>query len=114
LQAKIDELRAIERRPAAAAGDGNFERREAELAEREAALAERVAAVTKRELAVARAAAQQQTAAPAPAPAVAPTPVAPAAPARAPQPGGSFNLDVLERLVEERGAGFPDRLDEWR
>ena len=55
LQAKIDELRALEGRPLP--DDADLRRREAELAERERALAERVAAVTQRELAAARAAA---------------------------------------------------------
>ena len=62
-----------------------------ELVERERQLEERVAAVTKREVAIARAAA-----------------------AAAPVSNGTFNLDVLERLVSEQGAAHPDRLEEWR
>lgn len=92
LQQKIDELRTLDQR------------------ERE--LEERVAAVTRRELAVARAAAQQQT-----------PPPPPPEPAPAPQPappppiqhadGGAYNLTALERLVEERGGAHPERAEEW-
>jgi hypothetical protein len=30
-----------------------------------------------------------------------------------PEPVGRWNIGVLQRLVEERGAEFPDRLQEW-
>jgi hypothetical protein len=120
LQQKIDEVRALEARPAPAAeapDDSHLLEREQALAERERQLDERVAAVTKRELAVARAAA-----------AAAQTPAPPAEPEPEPQPapqpeppkpavvradGGAYNLTALERLVDERGGAHPERAEEW-
>jgi hypothetical protein len=90
LQKKIDELRDAAET----------------LAERERRLSERVAAVTKRELAAARIAAEH---------AAAPTPEPVSAPAPAPKgANGGFNVSTLERLVDEHGADYPDRLEEWR
>jgi hypothetical protein len=114
LQAAIDELRAT---PAPAADDSDVVRRERELAAREAELAERVAAVTKRELELARraaaaAAAEREREAAAPPPPR--EPPAPARPTSVEGPPGRYNLLELERLVEQRGSGFPDRVDEWR
>lgn len=37
-----------------------------------------------------------------------------AAPARGSAPEGGWNLNRLERLVEEHAASFPARVDEWR
>jgi hypothetical protein len=66
----------------------------AALEERERSLAERVAAVTKRELSLARTAAGKK-----------------AAPSES---NGGFYLSTLDRLVDDRGAEYPDRLEEWR
>ncbi len=55
-----------------------------------------------------------------PEPEPAPEPIAVAAPAPAPPEAqgedgatGAWNLLVLERLVNDRGAEFPERRDEW-
>ncbi len=132
LQAKLDELRAAQAEATAAAGAGLTDR-EQQLAAREAELAERITKVTKREVELARRAArlavrareqeaQEQEARkpppppepePEPEPAAAPSPAPPAAPATAGRGNGTYNLTALERLVEERGAEFPDRVEEW-
>jgi hypothetical protein len=109
---------------------------------REAELDARVAALTKRELELARRAAalavreRELAAAPEPQAEAQPEPPRPerqpqpgprapvAAPVAAPEPApvpaaagengrGRWNLISLERLVEERGREFPDRVDEW-
>lgn len=110
LRQRIDELRALESQPP---DDSHLAERERSIAERERQLEERIAAVTRRELAVARAAAQPARLSPEPAPEPAPKP-APAAPPAIPRAdGGAYNLTALERLVEERGAAFPERGEEW-
>jgi hypothetical protein len=104
---------------------------DAELARREEELATRIEALTKRELELARraaalavrerelaTAAEPQAAepqlAPAPEPAIAaPEPVVQPAAAAAENGRGRWNLISLERLVEERGGEFPERVDEW-
>jgi hypothetical protein len=98
------------------------------LDERTAALDARIAEVTQRELGLARRAAelakqeQAEAAVPEPEPVAPPAPVA-AQPVFAPSPsadgsldeeaGGAWNLLVLERLVNDRGAEFPEKHDEW-
>jgi uncharacterized protein involved in exopolysaccharide biosynthesis len=112
LQAKIDELRGLEQERSSRAAepeaelDGDLRRREAELAARERALADRVAAVQERELALARAQAKPAGPAEQPAPVSAPAPPTVVS--------GAFNVDRIERLLEERGGSYPDRLDEWQ
>ena len=102
--------------------DGELDRRDGELAEQQGELAKRVEAVTKREVELARRAAalamrdRERTAREQARPEPEPEPLAVAA-VTAPEPvpagGGHYNLLTLERLVEDRGAEFPDRLDEW-
>jgi capsular polysaccharide biosynthesis protein len=121
LKQKIDELRALEVRPAAEPADDSHlveRERERALAERERQLDERVAAVTKRELAVARAAAKKPPPPPPPPepepepqPEPEPEPVLPPAIRRA--DGGAYNLTALERLVDERGGAHAERSEEW-
>jgi hypothetical protein len=111
------------------APDGDLVRREAELAER-------VSALTRRELELARTASSvaarerelEVRQAPQPVPHAAPRTTAPEEPDPEPVPRpvatatasgaangtrGRWNLVSLERLVDERGAEFPDRLEEW-
>jgi hypothetical protein len=100
--------------------------REASLAKRDSALGERVKSITKRERALARragelAARERELERLAAEQAVQPEPEAPPEPeqARVVQPGllasaGAWNIVALERLVAERGAEFPDRVDEWQ
>jgi capsular polysaccharide biosynthesis protein len=126
LKAKLDELRAAQETTVAAAQDKEL------LARRERQLAERIAAATKREAELARraaevalrerdAAAEQEQAAAAAAAATEEAKAAEAAEAAIPpvpppaQNGlhGSYNLVTLERLVDERGGAFPERLEEW-
>jgi capsular polysaccharide biosynthesis protein len=126
LQAKLDELRAARATTLAASRD------EAVLARRERQLTERIATAAKRETELARraaevalrerdAAAEQAAAAAAEAAAAAAAEEAKAAEAAippAPPPAenglhGSYNLVTLERLVDERGSAFPERLQEW-
>ncbi|MEP7334378.1 MAG: hypothetical protein ABI717_01230 [Actinomycetota bacterium] len=96
--------------------------REESLAKRGSALGERVQDVTERERALARQAgelterereleriAASQAAAPEPEPE--PEPVAPA---QLLGPAGAWNVVALERLVAERGAEFPERVEEWK
>jgi capsular polysaccharide biosynthesis protein len=89
------------------------------LRKREAALDERVRSVTERELALARSAGElavrereleQRAATQAAQPEPEPELVAP----RSVPSGGAWNGVTLERLVEERGSEFPDRVEEWR
>jgi hypothetical protein len=104
LQAKIDELRALD--PNGARDDSSQAR--AALRAKEAELEARLEAVRQREAAVARAAADalarsvdtaRDTSSQAGTP--------------APTPAGAFNLAAIERLVAERGAEHPERRDEW-
>jgi hypothetical protein len=100
--------------------------REGSLAKRSSALGERVKSVTVRERALARragelAARERQLERLAAEQAVQPEPEATPEPepARVVQPGllasaGAWNIVALERLVAERGAEFPDRVDEWQ
>jgi hypothetical protein len=92
-------------------------RRELELEAERQALAEEQRRLRRRRLALDEREAQLAAGAPAPA-AVAPPPPRPSAPRAAFDPtGGLFyayrDLAALRRLVAERGAEFPDRLDEW-
>jgi capsular polysaccharide biosynthesis protein len=123
LQAKLDELRAAQETMLAASQD------EAVLARRERQLTERIATAAKREAELARraaevalrerdAAAEQEQAAAAAAAAAEEAKAAEAAIPPAPPPAenglhGSYNLVTLERLVDERGRAFPERLEEW-
>jgi hypothetical protein len=123
LQAKLDELRAAQETMRAASQD------EAVLARRERQLAERIATAAKREAELARraaevalrerdAAAEQEQAAAAAAAAAEEAKAAEAAIPPVPPPAenglhGSYNLATLERLVDERGRAFPERLEEW-
>jgi hypothetical protein len=77
-----------------------------ELAARAEAIAEREAALVAREEELA---AEPPARVPAPTSAAAPEPQ----PAATDGSRGRWNLTLLERLVEERGREFPDRLDEW-
>ncbi len=92
------------------------EREEAERASAEREEAERAAAARAAEEQEAAARAAEAAAAQA---AAQPEPVLPGVPvyrADAPVNGaarGHWNLTVLERLVEERGGEFPERIDEW-
>jgi capsular polysaccharide biosynthesis protein len=91
---------------------------DSDLAGRERRLEERVAAVTRREAEIARRAAElavrerEQTQPPPPPPARAEPPPALV---RRPPPadGGSYSIVALQRLVDERGSEFPDRVEEW-
>jgi hypothetical protein len=139
LQAKLDELRNV--RAEAVDSDAALARREEQLTGRESELGRRVEAVTKREVELARRASKlaakerdltakereladrereleeaERELAERPAPPPEPVP----APAALPQPAsgevdgeGAYNLLALERLVEERGGEFPDRVEEW-
>jgi capsular polysaccharide biosynthesis protein len=123
LKAKLDELRAAQKTTLAASQD------EVVLARRERQLTERIATAAKREAELARraaevalrerdAAAEQKQAAAAAAAAAEEAKVAEAAIPRVPPPAenglyGSYNLVTLERLVDERGRAFPERLEEW-
>ncbi len=42
-----------------------------------------------------------------------PDPDPPAPPAAAPDTPGRWNVLALDRLVEQRGRDFPDRVEEW-
>lgn len=138
LQAKLDELRAALASAAAPADDADLVRRGQELDERvatltkrELELARRAAELARREReAAAREAAEQgaaeqaeaeqaaaeqaaaEQAAPEPAPEPAPV-LAAAPPLSVDGSPGRYNLLSLERIVEERGAEFPDRVEEW-
>jgi len=95
--------------------------------ERERALAERIAALSHRELELARKSAElalrERAAAvlPEQQPLQAAPPPPPPEPEPAPEPvppavgsaGGRWNVHALDRLVEERGKEFPDRVEEW-
>jgi hypothetical protein len=123
LQAKLDELRAAQETTLAASQD------EAVLARRERQLTERIATAAKRETELARraaevalrerdAAAEQEQAAAEAAAAAEEAQAAEAAIPPVPPPAGnglhgSYNLVTLERLVDERGRAFPERLEEW-
>jgi capsular polysaccharide biosynthesis protein len=126
LQGKLDELRAAQETTLATSRD------EAVLARRERQLAERIATAAKREAELARRAAEvalreresaaaEQEAAAAKAVAAEEAAAAEAAEAAAPPAPppaenglhGSYNLVALERLVDERGSAFPERLEEW-
>ena len=97
------------------------EREAAERAAAEREEAERAAAAraAEEQEAAARAAEAAEAAAAQAAQAAQPEPVLPGVPvyrADAPVNGaarGHWNLTVLERLVEERGGEFPERIDEW-
>jgi len=108
LQHAMEELRSA--RADALADDS-------ELAGRERRLEERVAAVTRREAEIARRAAElavREREPPPPPPPPLPAPAEPpTAPARRPVDGGTYNIVALERLVDERGSEFPDRVEEW-
>ncbi|HZT45711.1 MAG TPA: hypothetical protein VFA24_05980 [Gaiellaceae bacterium] len=102
LQKKIDELKS-----AHAEVLTNVE----DLSRREHELTERVAVVTTRERELAKRAAElavRREIVAAPAPELAP-------PAAAPADGsaGRYNLDALERLVQEQAARYPERAEEW-
>src|SRR5579862_4262957 len=106
-----------------------------ELEERERAVAERIATVSQRELELARRAAalavrerevaqpqgpQLPPPPPPPPPPPEPEPLPPPPPpplVEPPQPAeeqrGRWNVLALDRLVEQRGPEFPDRLQEW-
>jgi len=90
---------------------------DSDRAGRERRLEERVAAVTRREAEIARRAAElavREREPPPPAPS--PPPPAPSEPPpRRPPPadGGTYNIVALQRLVDERGSEFPDRVEEW-
>jgi capsular polysaccharide biosynthesis protein len=106
LQAKLDELRAAQATTLAASRDeAVLDRREQQLAERIAAAAKREAELARRAAQVAlrerEAAAEQEAAIP------------PAPPPAENGLRGSYNLVALERLVDERGSAFPERLAEW-
>lgn len=94
-------------------------RRERELAEQSGRLAARERELAERDStpsASAGAAAPESAGQDEPGPDVAPsTPAVPAhvPPVTAPAAGTTY-LSALERLVAERGAAFPDRLDEWQ
>lgn len=114
LRAKLDELRDLHE---TAAAPDELVRREQLLADRiettarrEAELARRAAevALREREAASAAAAAAEAEAALAAAP-----PPEPAPPPPVEGSAGAYNLVALERLVGERGAAFPARLEEW-
>jgi subunit length determinant Wzz-like protein len=123
LKAKLDELRAAQETTLAASHD------EEVLARRERQLTERIATAAKREAELARraaevalrerdAAAEQEQAAAAAAAADDEAKAAEAAIPPIPSPAenglhGSYNLVTLERLVDERGSAFPERLEEW-
>jgi capsular polysaccharide biosynthesis protein len=122
LQAKLDELRAAQETALSASRD------EAVLARRERQLVERIAKAAKREAELARraaevalrereAAAEQEQAAAAAAAAAeeaeAEAAIPPAPPSAENGLHGSYNLVTLERLVDERGSAFPERLEEW-
>lgn len=132
IQAKLDELRSV--RAAADDGDAELSRRTDELAGRETELGRRVETVTKREVELARRAAKvsakerelaerereldererELDERPPPEPAPALTPIqASQQPAAGAAGEGAYNLVALERLVEERGGEFPDRVEEW-
>jgi capsular polysaccharide biosynthesis protein len=126
-RAREAEARAAEAQAREAAEREAAERaaREREAAEREAAereAAERAAALREAEEreAAERAAQEQEAAAHAAAAAAQPEPALPGVPLyradAAPANGtarGHWNLTALERLVEERGREFPERIDEW-
>jgi hypothetical protein len=108
--------RELERRPAIQAAPAE-PADDSELRSREAALDERLQKVTERERALGRRAGElaarereldRREAAQEPEPEL--EPVAPTARLAT----GAWNLVALERLVAERGAEFPDRVDEWR
>jgi hypothetical protein len=117
-------LAVQEQEAVAAPADGD-----GELARRESELEARVAGLTQRELELARRAAAlaarerelEARPAPTPRPAALPRPepgprqvAAPPPPAaEADGAAGQWNLISLERLVDERGVDFPDRVDEW-
>jgi Chain length determinant protein len=109
VQAKLDELRAAK---AATEDDLELRRRERLLADREAELGRRADAVTKRDLELAEradelAARERELAA------KEEELASRAAPGTAAAGDGAYNLLALERLVEERGREFPDRVEEW-
>jgi capsular polysaccharide biosynthesis protein len=130
LQAKLDELRAAQETTIAASQDeavlarrerqlaeriATAAKREAELARRaaEVALRERESAAEQEQVAAAAAAAEEAKAAAAEAKAAVETAIPPAPPAAENGLRGSYNLVALERLVDERGSAFPERLEEW-
>jgi chaperonin cofactor prefoldin len=134
LQEVLDELRAAQAQAAPArevpAGEAQPAAGDSDLRRRERALEQRVAAVTKRERELARrtaeltireraadeadrAAEEAAPAAPEPEREREPEPPPPPPVATAAPSEGRYNLTRLERLVEERGAEFPDRADEW-
>jgi uncharacterized protein involved in exopolysaccharide biosynthesis len=123
LRATLDELRAAQ---AAGPDVADLMRRERELerqlaaaTEREARLEQRVQALTKREVELARRAAQVAAAErelaerPEPEPEPEPEPAAAPPPAAALAGDGHYNLLALERLVDEHGAEYPEKAEEW-
>jgi capsular polysaccharide biosynthesis protein len=102
-------------------------RRAAELAARGRQLEERAQELDRRSEELAREAADAEEAErsrlaelepepqpePEPEPEPVRTEVAVAAPEPVETPGGGWNLLVLEKLVNDRGQDFPDRVDEW-
>jgi hypothetical protein len=108
--------RELERRAATEAASQEPHGR---LRKREAALDERLRSVTERELALARSSGElavrereleQRAATRAAPPSQEPEPDAP----QPALPAGAWNVVALERLVEERGSEFPDRVEDWR
>ncbi len=89
-----------------------LEERERELEARRTRLREQSEAAASREAALTRRATEIETAERAAAAAFVSPPSSPTGPPQ-PQKGGSWNLIELERLVAERGAHHPDRLEEW-
>jgi capsular polysaccharide biosynthesis protein len=106
-------------REAAERAAAEREAAERRAAEREAAERAAAAHAAEEQEAAARAAEAAEAAAAQAAQAAQPEPVLPGVPvyrADAPVNGaarGHWNLTVLERLVEERGGEFPERIDEW-
>jgi capsular polysaccharide biosynthesis protein len=134
--AKLDELRAVATPTELPAADPELARRERELEERVVALTHRELELARRAAAVAAQAREAEAAAevlerrteeleewaseldsraeeqpPEEHPALAEP--APATEAPGPAGDGRWNLFALERLVEQHGEEFPDRLDEW-
>lgn len=136
-----DRLADLERRLAAqldalVAEKEALARRAAELDARERALVERAEALAKRERALAREVAKVRSAAaaaapathepeaasaaePPPAPEPAPRPARrasaqPPEPSPTPAEQGGWNLERIDRLIEERAAEDPERAEEWR
>jgi capsular polysaccharide biosynthesis protein len=88
---------------------------DSDRAGRERRLEERVAVVTRREAEIARRAAELAVRERVPPPPPPPPAEPPPAPAKRPPPtdGGTYNIVALQRLVDERGSEFPDRVEEW-